>query len=165
MAVRTIKHGVLKIKDSAASAVTVNLAQGTLRYQIKNKPSSLVLDRGTADQWMLVDDVPLEFSFEVAVTNILGSTTSGFSNLTLAEALGMGAPNNNSVTLSATSDSPAGEPTTFNLELVITDPNVSGSPSTETFTWSEAICDVLELVEGYPTMLNVSGKAISLAIT
>ena len=85
MAVRTIKHGVLKIKDSAASAVTVNLAQGTLRYQIKNKPSSLVLDRGTADQWMLVDDVPLEFSFEVAVTNILGSTTSGFSNLTLAD--------------------------------------------------------------------------------
>ncbi len=163
MAVRTIKHGVLKIKDSAASAVTVNLAQGTLRYQIKNKPSSLVLDRGTADQWMLVDDVPLEFSFEVAVTNILGSTTSGFSNLTLAEALGM--PNNNTVTLSATSDSPAGEPTTFNLELVITDPNGSGSPSTETFTWSEAICDVLELVEGYPTMLNVSGKAISLVVS
>lgn len=165
-AVYTIKHGVLKIKDSAGTAITVNLLEGGFKCQLKNQPHIPIRDRGTLSQWMHGDQEPLDFSLSVKVNSVRGPASgSAFSDMSVAEAFGLA--NNNSITLSATSASASttpGSPNSVNMELTITNPAGSG-PTTEVITLGQAVCDVIEFEEGYPDMLTINGKALSITPT
>lgn len=158
---RTLKHGSLALIDGAAASVTVDLMDGSLTFQAKNQPLGVVRDRGTVDQFILMDSEPYDVSFSFVMGRIYSNTTSGFANLTPFEIL-HGA-NNNSVTIS--SSSPTGEPTSIDLKFTVVNPAGANPTTSDIITFEEFVPEVVTVKEGYPNMIECSGKALSMAIT
>lgn len=158
---RTLKHGSLALIDGAAASVTVTLMDGTLSFQAKNQPLGVVRDRGTVDQFILMDSEPLDVSFSFTMGQIYSTTTAGFANLTPYEILK--GTNNNSVTIS--SSSPTGEPTSIDLLFTVTNPVGANPTTSDTFTFEEFIAETVSVKEGYPNMIDCSGKAKRLTQT
>ena len=165
--VRTIKNGTLKIRD-ASSEITCTFMDGGLSAQMKNRSIDIIRHRGAIQQFIEVDDEPLELSFSMHLQEFYGDATTTSAGTTLAFLTPFEAAfgaNNDTFTVTSTETTLTGEPDVLTIELTIGDPAGSG---TEVLTFAKCIFPTIQMEEGYPNRYSVTASCrggVSIAIT
>jgi len=155
--VRTIKNGTLKIKD-ASSEITCTFMDGGLSGQMKNRSIDIIRHRGAIQQFIEVDDEPLELSFSMHLQEFYGDASTTGESATLAFLTPFEAAfgsNNDVHTITSTETTLTGEPDVLTLELTINDPAGNG---TEVLTFAKCIFPTIQMEEGYPDRYSVTAS-------